>query len=230
MNNSIFIHLAIIRLFMRRKLMLFFSFSLIALMLVPQVNALTLRNKELSKHFDNYLPPNAVPCNTDLPVPITSLSYTDLSVSINTTGVCVIGCGISNEGNLIDVDESTFATALTAVGLGVTHTLRVSDDTTDDYFEAGGYAGFLIENSSVLQVDLLNAITIRTYLDGALQETNTGAGLLAIGSTLLATDQYYVGFHTTMDFDAVEISIASLAGVLSSTNIYHAVTSSFCEG
>ncbi|MEZ4793371.1 MAG: hypothetical protein R2783_07900 [Gelidibacter sp.] len=171
-----------------------------------------------------------VPCNTDEPVAITSLGFTDLTISENTTGVCVAGCGILNEDNVIDANENNYATVATLVGLGVTHTLNVTDETDGEFFTAGGYAGFLIRNSSVVQADLLNAIVVRTYLDGIQQEVSGSGNLVALHSTLLGTDQYYVGFYTTMDYDAIEISISSLAGILSTTDVYYAVTNSFCVG
>ncbi|MBP0905118.1 gliding motility-associated C-terminal domain-containing protein [Mariniflexile gromovii] len=171
-----------------------------------------------------------VPCNTDAPVAITAAGFTDLSINESTTGVCVVGCGIQNEDNIIDANPNNYATVATLVGLGITHTLTVTDGTSGEFFTAGGYAGFLVENNSVVQADLLNAIVVRTYLDGVLQEVSGSGTLVAINSALLGTDQYYVGFYTTMDYDAIEISISSLAGVLSTTNIYHAVTNSFCAG
>src|SRR5690606_17977330 len=118
-----------------------------------------------------------VPCNTIDPVAITGAGFTDLTITENTTGVCVAGCGILNEDNIIDDDPDNFATVATLVGLGVTHTLTVTDTTASEFFTAGGFAGFLIENSSVLQVDLLGAIVVRTYLDGTLQEVS-GSGTL----------------------------------------------------
>src|SRR5690606_23351045 len=171
-----------------------------------------------------------VPCNTEDPVAITSSGFTDLKVTQNTTGVCLVGCGIFNEANIIDGNTTNYAAVSTLVGLGVTHSLRVTDETVGEFFEAGGYAGFLIENSALLQVDLLNAIVITTYLDGVLQETKTSTSLIALGSSILSNGKFYVGFYTTQDYDAVEISIASLVDVISTTRIYHAVTNSFCEG
>ncbi|MFD1016579.1 hypothetical protein ACFQ13_11660, partial [Winogradskyella rapida] len=171
-----------------------------------------------------------VPCNTVNPVPITSSGFTDLTVNTNTSGTCVLGCGVYNDAHLIDGDESTYATITTGVGLGTTHTLRVTDATAGEFFTAGGYAGLLIENSSILQADLLEAIVIRTYLDGVEQESKTSSALAVVNSTLLGSDKYYIGFYTTMDYDAIEISIASLLDVLSSTRVYHAVTNRFCEG
>ncbi|WP_458627387.1 DUF7507 domain-containing protein [Winogradskyella sp. PC D3.3] len=171
-----------------------------------------------------------VPCNTLDPVAITSMGFTDLTVTKNTTGACVLGCGIANEGNLLDQDNNNYATIATVVGLGVTHSLTVADETVDEFFVGGGYAGMLIENSSILQADLLEAIVMTTYLDGVEQESKTSTALAVVNSALLGTDKYYVGFYTTMDYDAIEISISSLLNVLSTTNVYHAVTNSFCAG
>ena len=171
-----------------------------------------------------------IPCNTENPVAITNDNFTDLTVDENTSGLCVVGCGISDASNIIDTDPSNFASVSTLIGLGVTHTLTVTDNTAGEFLESGGYAGFLIENTSVIQADLLDAITITTYLDGAQQETNTSTSLLFLDSPILGDDQFYVGFYTSMNYDAVEISISSLAGVASTTNIYAAVTNRFCEG
>lgn len=171
-----------------------------------------------------------VPCNTENPVAITASGFTDLTVTKNTSGICALGCGIANEENLVDADSNNYATVSTVVGLGVTHTLTVTDETVGEFFTGGGYAGMLIENNSILQVDLLDAIEITTYLDGVEQETKTSTALAVVNSALLGADKYYVGFYTTMDYDAIEISISSLLNVLSVTNIYHAVTNSFCVG
>ncbi|MEE4000731.1 hypothetical protein V1T75_10310, partial [Tenacibaculum sp. FZY0031] len=171
-----------------------------------------------------------IPCNTESPVAITNDNFTDLTVNQNTSGLCVVGCGISDAGNIIDTDSSSFASVSTLIGLGVTHTLTITDNTAGEFLESGGYAGFLIENTSLLQADLLNAITVTTYLDGVQQETNTSTSLLTLDSPILGTDQFYVGFYTSANYDAIEISISSLAGIASTTNIYAAVTNRFCEG
>ena len=192
-------------------------------------NLLTYANFPISGN-NNYTVPITVPCNTDDPVAVISSGFTDLTITENTSGLCVLGCGISNSGNVIDSNSGNYATVTTLIGLGVTHTLTVTDNTLGEYFSSGGFAGFLIENGSVAQVDLLNSIVIRTYLDGVEQETSTGSSLITPNSSLLNSDQYYVGFYTTLDYDAIEISISSLAGVLSTTNVYHAITNSFCAG
>ncbi|MCZ4320343.1 hypothetical protein O4H26_15240, partial [Aequorivita viscosa] len=172
-----------------------------------------------------------IPCNTDNPIAITSNGFTDLSETHSTTGLCLpIVCGLTGTSNVINGDTNDYATALTTIGVGVTHTLRVTDDTVGEFFEAGSFAGFLLENSTVVQLDLLSSITVRTYLDGSLVETSTSSNLVGINSALLGANQFYAGFYTTMDYDAIEISISSLAGVLSSTRIYYAATNKYCVG
>lgn len=205
-------------------------FKFVELILLLLVLSSFVKKENSSNNNINYSPPITVPCNTDAPVAISSSSFTDLTVTENTNGLCLLGCGISNLNNLTDTNLSNYTTISTLLGLGVTHTITVTDNTTDEFFEGGSYAGFLIENGSVAQIDLLGAITIRTYLNGVPQETNSGASLVTLGSSLLNNDQFYVGFYTTLDYDSIEVSIASLAGIASSTNIYYPVTNSFCVG
>ncbi|UTD15337.1 DUF11 domain-containing protein [Tenacibaculum mesophilum] len=205
-------------------------FKFVELILLLLVLSSFVKKENSSNNNINYSPPITVPCNTDAPVAISSSSFTDLTVTENTNGLCLLGCGISNLNNLTDTNLSNYTTISTLLGLGVTHTITVTDNTTDEFFEGGSYAGFLIENGSVAQIDLLGAITIRTYLNGVPQETNSGASLVTLGSSLLNNNQFYVGFYTTLDYDSIEVSIASLAGIASSTNIYYPVTNSFCVG
>ncbi|MHC9089507.1 DUF7507 domain-containing protein [Tenacibaculum sp. IMCC1] len=205
-------------------------FKFVELILLLLVLSSFVKKENSSNNNINYSPPITVPCNTDAPVAISSSSFTDLTITENTNGLCLLGCGISSLNNLTDTNLSNYTTISTLLGLGVTHTITVTDNTTDDFFEGGSYAGFLIENGSVAQIDLLGAITIRTYLNGVPQETNSGASLVTLGSSLLNNDQFYVGFYTTLDYDSIEVSIASLAGIASSTNIYYPVTNSFCVG
>jgi len=173
-----------------------------------------------------------IPCNTDEPIAIAAPNFDDLVATRSTTGVCLplLGCLATGEQNLIDIDTNNYAEANTAIGLGVTHSFRVEDQTAGEYFEAGTFAGFKIYNSSLVTVDLLNVITIRTYLDGALQETAFAASLLLIDTLLLNPDEYNVGFYTSQNYDAIEISFSSLLNVLSETRIYHAVISQLCPG
>ncbi|MFE3849488.1 DUF11 domain-containing protein, partial [Flavobacterium sp. LB3P45] len=166
-----------------------------------------------------------VQCNTEVPVPLITGTFDNLTVSSSTSGACLIGCGISNVGNLTDVDLTNFATASTLAGLGVTHNLRVTDG--NDTFAAGNFAGFRIAPSGGLSVALLNNISVKTYLGGVLRETTTGGSLINLS---LGSGNYILGFNTNLSFDAIEISISSLVGVATTTDIYFAVIRNYCAG
>ncbi|MBD0825409.1 DUF7507 domain-containing protein [Aestuariibaculum marinum] len=189
----------------------------------------TSANSNTDENLEILAPPNAVACNTDIPIAITSSDYTDLTVTESITGLLSLG-SIVNEDNVTDADVSNYASIISVAGVGTTYTIRVEDTTTDEYFTGGGFAGFLIENPGLLQLDLLNNTTIRTYLDGELKESSSGGALLALNTLILGSDSFYAGFYTTEDYDTIEISISSVLSVATTTFVYHAVTSSFCAG
>ncbi|MFA9187263.1 beta strand repeat-containing protein, partial [Flavobacterium magnesitis] len=171
-------------------------------------------------------------CNAEIPTPFVSANFDDLSVSTSTftsgIGVC-LGCNISNEANLINANENDYATAsFGALNVGFNHSLRVTDGNST--YAAGTFAGFKIAPSGgLLSLDLLSGVTIRTYNDGDLRETFSGASLLSLGLLSSPTD-YIVGFNTAQTFDAVEIVLNGGVTLLSSTNIYHAVIRQYCAG
>lgn len=123
----------------------------------------------------------------------------------------------------IDASLSNFARAnIVAAGSA---TLKVFDDQTPtaNTYNAGNFAGFVVENSSVL--GLLGNITIRTYLNGgAALETRTSAGLVA---TSLLSTRYEVGFYTTKPFNQIEITIG---GVLTTVDVYYAIMRGYTAG
>ncbi|MGQ7945419.1 DUF7507 domain-containing protein [Flavobacterium sp. WC2509] len=165
-------------------------------------------------------------CNSVEPIPMVPGSFDDLSVSTSTTG-CLL-CGVTGSGNVIDSNLSNFATAVTTIGLGVTHSIKVVDG--NDTYAAGSFVGYRIKPSGgVLSVNLLNGISIKTYLGGVLKETTTGGSLVSL-NLLSNPGDYIVGFNTTEVFDSVEISINSLAGLVTSTNIYYPVITTYCPG
>jgi hypothetical protein len=169
-----------------------------------------------------------IECNSENPVPLAATTFDNLTTTSSTTGICVLGCGISNVSRLIDSNLANFATATTTIGVGVTHRLRATDG--NDIFAAGTFAGYRIApNGGLLSVDLLNNISIKTYLGGVARETVSGTALVNL--TLLSDPGNYVlGFNTTLTFDAIEISISSLVGASTSTNIYYPVTRKYCAG
>ena len=165
------------------------------------------------------------------PVPFVSSNFANLSVTKNTTAILCVGCGVSDEGNLIDNSLTNYATASTGVlSVGVVNTLRVTDGTLNKSYVPGTFAGYKIgTGSQVLSLDLLNGITIRTYLDGVLQESNSGNGLLSL-SLLSGTNENLVGFNTLKSFDAIEIVLNGTVSLLSATNVFYAVIKEYSAG
>lgn len=166
--------------------------------------------------------PNAfIECYSINPVPFILDTFDNLTASFYTDGLCSVGCSITNVPNLIDIELTNFGTASTAIDIGVTYNLRVTDSNTD--YVTGTFTGFRIASGGgVLNEDLLNSITIKTYQNGIVGETISGSSL--IGLRLLSNpENYAVVFNITLSFDAIEISSSSLASTCSSTKVYYVV-------
>ncbi|MGX7668931.1 hypothetical protein ACWPKD_14890, partial [Flavobacterium pedocola] len=169
-----------------------------------------------------------IQCNTEQPVPVAANTFDNLTPTFSTTGICLLGCGVSNITRLTDSNLTNYATVTTSIGIGVNHRLRVTD--SNDFFAAGSFAGFRINpNGGLLSLDLINSISVRTYLGGTLRETYNGSALISL-NLLSAPGNYIVGFNTTQTFDAIEISFDSLVSATTSTNVYYAVIRNYCAG
>lgn len=158
----------------------------------------------------------------------------DYPLTISQTGITGAGCvscDIQNTNNVIDADLDNYATMNFTAAVGATMTLGVKDQITD--YPAGTFAGFDIENTaSLLDLQLLNSISISTYLNGSPAET-IAAGNLSLGATLLnGSDRKTVGFVTTEPFDEVVLTInGGLASIpLGITRVYGLVLKCFAEG
>ncbi|TVT41139.1 T9SS type A sorting domain-containing protein [Hymenobacter setariae] len=133
-------------------------------------------------------------------------------------GVCV-NSGITNPERTVDADLTNYASfsSLTSVGTGCGGTLRVQLAGT---VPAPGYrAGFVIGNAGLLDLGVLNALRLRTYRNGLLQETATGASLLQL--TLLSDDKAFISFPATAPFDEVSIERTAVLDLLNNLNIYY---------
>src|SRR5690606_8884704 len=169
-------------------------------------------------------------CNT--PVMATEPDFPLLINGIN-TGVTGVGLGsVTNSTAVIDADDSNFATI--DLALGVLGTASLSVQNPLDTYPANTYTGFDLETGGILSLDLLNNVTLTTYLDGVEQESIDGSSeaLLAVNSGLLFGDpgRYQIGFVASTPFDEVQISMEQIAGVdLGVTNIYGVILQTLCE-
>ncbi|MDI5949799.1 DUF7507 domain-containing protein [Flavobacterium yafengii] len=166
-------------------------------------------------------------CNTDTPLPFIDSTYGNLSATASINGVCVL-CAVPNASRLIDADLNNFATAFVAIGAAGSVNYRVTDADTD--YPAGTYVGYRIDTGSLLSLNLLGSITIRTYLNGTLKDTASGSSLLGVGLLNGSGNNYVVGFNTTQQFDAIEISVGGLASLLNTIDVYYPVIRNYCAG
>ncbi|TDE54939.1 gliding motility-associated C-terminal domain-containing protein [Flavobacterium sp. GT3P67] len=170
-------------------------------------------------------------CNTEDPIPFIDSTFGSLTAEGTTSGglACLL-CSASNEERLIDADLTNFATASVPLGIAGSVHFKVTDSDTD--YASGTFVGYRIAPSGgILSLELLNKITIKTYLNGnsTPQETFTGNSLLSL-SLLSSPGNYIVGFNSTNPFDAIEISVGSLVGLLNSVKVYYPVIRNYCAG
>lgn len=125
------------------------------------------------------------------------------------------------------VDANTSNFAVGNILLTGSVTLRVSDTNPSHIYDAGNFAGFRV-SSSAFSLGLFTSLTIRTYLNGGLQESQAALNLIGLSTGFLSS-QIDIGFITTMDFNQIEISIGTGLGI-TTFDVYHAVMEGFCAG
>lgn len=134
----------------------------------------------------------------------TSITGGGTAVSTSISAGCA-NCSISNEGAAADGDLSTSATmTVNNAPAGQGAAIRVTAQG-GVVFPAGQRAGAVVSVPSGTAQNY--TVTIRTYLTGALQESdssdNSGGGCGFCGGHGFSFD----GFTTTKQFDAVEVFI-----------------------
>lgn len=134
-------------------------------------------------------------------------------------GIVCVNSGIDNPERAVDADLTNYASFsnLASVGTGCGGTLRVQLAGT---VPATGYrAGFVIGNAGLLDLGVLDVLRLRTYRNGVLQQTATGATLLQL--TLLSDDKALISFPATSAFDEVSIERTAVLDLLNNLNIYY---------
>ncbi|HVE60572.1 MAG TPA: T9SS type A sorting domain-containing protein [Chitinophagaceae bacterium] len=152
--------------------------------------------------------------------------------------VCAL-CNLSNSQNLVDANKDNYATLSLPAAVLATSSVGVLDE--QNIYPAGNKAGFIIapdDINALLDANVLNNITIETYLFGTLQESqvfSSGGGLLSVSAlSSSAVRKTKIGFTTTKKFNEVRLKVNQPAGVsLGGIRIYGAyeepVTCSDCE-
>lgn len=129
---------------------------------------------------------------------------------------------ISGDANLIDPFPESGAKAFTLLEVAGTATLRVTDD--DEVHPGGSSVGFVVRNpGELLALTVAEKISLRTYLDGELQEEMNGSALIDLNLLGVGeTEKVYYHFYSSKDFDAVEITFAGLVSLLDTIHIFGA--------
>ncbi|MEZ4684353.1 MAG: cadherin domain-containing protein, partial [Caldilineaceae bacterium] len=167
-------------------------------------------------------PPLACNANTG-----TNWVLPDYFVEINSaatgiSGICILGCSVSNGANVTDNNVSNFATVQLGIGVAANGTIAVRNSTTISY-PAGTFAGFVVQDGAggLLSVDLLGGLTVQTYLDGALQESASAGSLLNLALFGGTPEKRTIGFNTTLPFDEVRVRASSLAALAVDLDVYN---------
>jgi hypothetical protein len=154
---------------------------------INQTLALDLGStKVYNLFFEKFCAGPDLECNTQ-----TSMVAPTYPVFINgdNTGVDGIACAlceVSGTENVINQDTSDYAQIDVAASLGSSGSISVKDQITD--YPVGSFAGFTIDNPSLLNLNATEAIMITTYLNNELQESNSGSSALVS----IATDSLLV--------------------------------------
>ncbi len=164
-----------------------------------------------------------LPCNYRT---LTVNNYPNAGVVNGRTGGVggFLGFGAGNVANAANVADATLTNSATinaALGSGSGGQISVNANQTGGttVFGAGAIAGFVLGNNSSLGSNLLPSTTIRTYLNGTLQESSSSSTLMNLPQ-LAGTGQIAVGFMTTRNFDEIQIVIANVVSVASSTPVF----------
>ena len=147
--------------------------------------------------------------------------------------VTYIGGGSGNAGNAVDTDLSNYTTTSTKIVSANVYTPIISIRDMHHTYSAGQKVGFIFKETGegLLSADVLNGITIQTFLHGSddPQETIVAKGgensllnlnLLSITSNGGDISDREISFEATKNFDEVRLCLYGIdANVISSMDI-----------
>lgn len=148
---------------------------------------------------------------------LTSNSSTTTPGQFSTSGDCA--GKVANPGLAVDNDKTNYASFSSLASVFCTARLTVGLNGT----APGNYkAGFVIgQANNLLDATVLSSMIIRTYKNGVLQESGSGAALL--GLSVLPDNKSLVTFQASMPFDAVSIERSDAVAALDDLRLYYGV-------
>lgn len=144
------------------------------------------------------------------------------------TGICS-GCSLDNMGNLVDADQDNYASINLTIGVGAAGSIAVHTRQT---IPAGYSAGFVVSAPvNLLDASVLGAIRLRTYLNGAVQETElANNGLVHLAVINSASGRSQISFVTSLPFDEIQIRVDGVVAALSTLNVHYAFARGDADG
>ncbi|WP_161787139.1 T9SS type A sorting domain-containing protein [Hymenobacter sp. IS2118] len=142
--------------------------------------------------------------------------------SVTISALLCLSCRVVNPEGAADNNPNT--NAVIKVGIGVANVVELKLDLDADggnSGEAGNRAGVVLDaGDNLLDLTLLERITVSTYAGNQLLESASGKALLSV--TLLPDGRQELSFLTTQDFSAVSITVSGLASVLTNITVAYA--------
>lgn len=169
-------------------------------------------------------------CNT--PTAITAPEYPVFVNYKNTSvdGLLAAGSSITGIDNVLDANSSDPAILTQLLGVGSPMSFAVKKGGAK--YQGGEYVGFDIESASLLDVGLLQGVSIVTYKDDQVVRVYNSEALALSASLLQLDDRQMIGIVTqeSEEFDEVKITFTNLAGLdpLGSIRISRFVAETYC--
>ncbi|GAB3830117.1 T9SS type A sorting domain-containing protein [Hymenobacter jeollabukensis] len=168
----------------------------------------------LDVYYAYAVPANVVTTATGYLSRLTAASASDY-VATASGGLACLNSGVINPLNAVTPSLTDNAT-LHVTGVGCKTALQVK---LEGSAPAGYQAGFVIGSSSLLDLNVLSSLKVKTYKDGVLQETGSAANLLDL--KLLPDGKYQVSFRAGQPFDHVELEKTGVLGLLDDLQVYY---------
>lgn len=148
---------------------------------------------------------------------LTSNSSTTTPGQFSTGGDCAEK--VANPGLAVDNDKTNYASFNSLASVFCTARLTVGLTGT----APGNYkAGFVIgQANNLVDASVLSSLIIKTYKNGVLQESGSGAALL--GLSVLPDSKSLVTFQASQPFDAVSIERSDAVAALDNLRLYYGV-------
>ncbi len=135
-----------------------------------------------------------------------------------------LGCAVTAPDNSVDHDPDSMS--LLSLGVNLLGSLSLSVHDTEFRYPAGGHAGFVVAfPPGLIGLELLQSVSLTTYLDGNAQESAdiSGAALtLDLLQLLGSPERSFVSFEPTMAFDTLELSYGGILQLLPELAVYGA--------